>query len=178
MAMDYPDRDRCAQIIADLNSLARMAALEGARETRRTAALLAGEYRFRRDAPKGEVELRNELEAVCTTLRLCKARYGLTPDWACPEGDLPPVLIPGGVLIGLIDRLLQERLPKGLPFFLRVEARAEEETLLLSVEDGPGALPEKPPAAVEADEARSDESVAAYAVDGGERRLYVLRIPV
>lgn len=174
--MDYPDSDQCAQIIADLNSLARLAALEGARETRRTAALLAGDYRFRRDAPKGEVELRNELRAVCTTLRLCKARHGLTPDWSCPEADVPPVLIPGGLLIGLIDRLLEERLLKGLPFFLRIEARENEKNLLLSIEDGPGMMPEEPPAAGDADEVRSDDSIVEYAVNGGERRLHTLRI--
>jgi hypothetical protein len=50
--------------------------------------------------------------------------------------------------------------------------------LRVLVEDGPGGLPEEPPVVEEACGAEGAETVTECRVDGEERRLHILRIPV
>lgn len=92
------------EILQDLNALACKAALEGARETRQLAALLAEEYRYRRDGAGAPVELAREAAALERLARLERLKGRSSFDWNGLEGSAAQ-LVPRGIFSRFIPPL-------------------------------------------------------------------------
>ena len=132
------DEKNQTQIVSDLNSLARLAALENAWETRGIAAMMAELYRYRRRSEGEPVELSAELRAVELCLRLVKPRYGVDCSWDFLTSGVESILVPRGELLRHVEEQVTCRTGREEGFWIRIEAIPEEKSCSILVSDGPG----------------------------------------
>jgi hypothetical protein len=132
------DEEYQTRIVSDLNCLARLAAMENARETRSSAAMMAELYRYRRRKEGELVELSAELRAVELCLRLVKPRYGIDCSWDFLSSGVEAILVPRGELLRGVEDRISRRIGREEDFWIRIVTVREEKSCSILVHEGPG----------------------------------------
>ena len=136
--MALSEEENRTQIVADLNCLARLAALEKAWESRKTAVHMAELYRYRGKRKGEPVELSSELRAVELYLRLVNPRSGKNCSWEFHSKRFESVMVPRGELLDQVEESVIRCLDRDEEFCIHMKAVAKGANCVISMSVEPG----------------------------------------
>ncbi len=123
-------------ILDQLNTVSRLAVLEGAERTQRAAKLASLLVRHLYSEPAGSCPLESELRVVNVATELAGIRTGESVELALVNEDRAPAMVPRGVIVRPILRILSEDLDGAPRPVLRIDFERSSVTISASTGDG------------------------------------------